>query len=152
MLGARQTTDSIICTIDKDLDQIPGQHYNFVRKEKYNVSEDEGNRFFFYQLLVGDPTDGIKGVPGIGPKKATRLLDSTPPDEWLDRIRDLYASEEDLDLNAQCVYIWRKENDNWRNLISNMLHLGQMQDSKPSSSPYLEPVLGGTLLNTKPSI
>lgn len=135
MLGVRSVqmgATSVICTIDKDLDQIPGKHYNFVKKEKYDVSTDEGNRFFFYQLLCGDPTDGIKGVPGIGPKKANRLLDSVPPVEWLEEISKLYASYEELDLNAQCVYIWRKEQDNWRNLIESLSLGGQTQESSPS--------------------
>ena len=73
---ARHDIHSIICTIDKDLDQIPGWHYNFVKKEKYNVSPEEATRFFYYQCLVGDTADGIKGVPGIGPVKAKKLLDS----------------------------------------------------------------------------
>jgi DNA polymerase-1 len=133
MLGVRQhecaasQKDSIICHLDKDLNQIPGYHFNWelnrlgkvIRKQKtYFVTLEKGNRFFYYQLLVGDPTDNIKGIVGTGHKKAEAILGSVPEHQWYEAVRDLYASEEELDMNAQCVYIWRKHNDSWRNLIS----------------------------------
>lgn len=117
MLGVRQTPETIICTIDKDLKQIPGWQYNFVKKEKFYVTEDEAFRFFCYQLMVGDTADGIKGIPGVGPKKADRLLESTPSDQWIDSIRNLYSCEEEFELNAQVLYIWRKEKDNYTSII-----------------------------------
>lgn len=129
MLGIRQcsTENSIIAHLDKDINQIPGWHFNWElnrlgktirEKRKYFVTLEEANYFFYYQLLVGDPTDNIKGVNGIGPKKAKALLDNLRESEWIEAIRDLYASEEELDMNAQCVYIWRKEKDNWKNLVN----------------------------------
>ena len=128
ILGIRQCElqDSIICHIDKDINQIPGWHYNWElnrlgktirEKRQYFVTPEEALYNFYYQLLVGDGTDNIKGAPGVGPKKATALLESLEPIQWYTATRDLYASEEELDMNAQCVYIWRKENDNWKNLV-----------------------------------
>ena len=35
-------------------------------------------RHFLTQCLTGDTTDGYKGVPGIGPKKAEALLGTRP--------------------------------------------------------------------------
>lgn len=132
MLGIRQhgafgELNTIICHLDKDLNQIPGWHFNWELKrlgkivrerKKYFVTPEEADYNFYYQLLVGDPTDNIKGVSGIGPKKAEAFLGSIPKQDWYSEIRNLYASEEELDMNAQCVYIWRKPNDNWRNIIS----------------------------------
>lgn len=146
MLGARQTADTIIATIDKDLNQIQGWHYNFVKKEQYYVSPEEADRYFYYQLLIGDTTDNIKGVSGIGPKKADRLLNSLKPNEWYQAILDLYSCEEELDMNAQCVYIWRKENDNWRNLV-NEACIVQGQGAPPAAvgagfDPDTVPILG----------
>jgi hypothetical protein len=64
-LGIMQTgevEDTIICTIDKDLDCIAGPHYNFVNDEMYEVSEVEANRNFYSQMITGDATDNIPGI------------------------------------------------------------------------------------------
>ena len=66
LLGIYQTEDTIICSIDKDLMQIPGYHYNFVTGTLSFVTEEEGLNFFYKQLLTGDNTDDIPGVPLIG--------------------------------------------------------------------------------------
>lgn len=67
---------SVIATIDKDLDMIPGLHYNFVKKESYYVTPEMGSWNFYKQCLTGDTTDNIPGIDGIGPVKATRALPS----------------------------------------------------------------------------
>lgn len=68
--------DAVVATIDKDLDMIPGWHYNFVKEVLYKISPLEGMRSFYYQCLVGDKsTDNIEGCPRIGPVKATRMLE-----------------------------------------------------------------------------
>lgn len=119
--------NAVLVHLDKDINQIAGYHFNWeirrhgeiVREKRlYNVTSYEANRFFWYQLIVGDNnTDNIKGVQGMGPKKADAFLDSTPAEEWYQGILDMYGSEEEMDMNAQCVYIHRKVNDNWRNII-----------------------------------
>lgn len=65
---------SCICSIDKDLLQIPGNHYNFVKKEFIYVSPDIGLQHFYRQILIGDTSDNIGGCKGIGPVKAERIL------------------------------------------------------------------------------
>ena len=65
---------SVICSIDKDLLQIPGLHWNFVKKEWKEISEEEGLKRFYHQLIMGDASDNIKGVKGIGEVKAARIL------------------------------------------------------------------------------
>lgn len=118
--------EAIIVHLDKDLNQIPGLHFNWelrrndkvVREKRlYGVTIAEANRFFWYQLIVGDSTDNIKGVIGMGPKKAEYLLSNIQPQERYQTVLDLYSNEEEMDMNAQCVYIHRNFNDNWRNLI-----------------------------------
>src|SRR5579862_3463165 len=56
----------IVATIDKDLDQIPGKHYDYARHIAYEVSEQEAERWFWQQVLSGDPTDSIPGCWKIG--------------------------------------------------------------------------------------
>ena len=63
-----------IVSIDKDLDQIPGHHYNFVKHEEYFVTEEQGLLSFYKQILTGDRVDNIVGIKGVGPVKAHKLL------------------------------------------------------------------------------
>lgn len=63
-----------IVSIDKDLDQIPGHHYNFVKHEEYFVTEEQGLLSFYKQILTGDRVDNIIGIKGVGPVKAHKLL------------------------------------------------------------------------------
>jgi DNA polymerase-1 len=110
-LGFRMTElgeEGICVTNDKDLKQIPGHHYDPVKKLLFDVTPLEGTRFFYYQMLVGDPVDNIKGVPGIGPVKANRLLDSVVPEEWHQAVMNLYSCEEEFEMNAKCLYIWKE--------------------------------------------
>lgn len=89
-LGINQTEDTILCTIDKDLDQVPGWHYNWRKYEVYSVSEDQAERWFWYQMLTGDSVDNIKGVKGIGPKKTAELLDEIPTEDLGNRVYEIY--------------------------------------------------------------
>lgn len=64
---------SIICSKDKDLLQVPGWHYTwsvFGQEEKtpFFITEVEGLRNFYKQLLTGDSTDNILGLYGVGTK------------------------------------------------------------------------------------
>lgn len=64
----------IIVTIDKDLDMIPGLHYNWVKDELRQIDKLEAWRCFYKQCLMGDSTDNIPGIEGLGPKTADKLL------------------------------------------------------------------------------
>src|SRR6187455_1246070 len=74
--------DKIIVCIDKDMKQIPGKLWN--GREFKNISETDADYFHLYQTLTGDTSDGYKGCPGIGPKKADTILNAVPPNEGLD--------------------------------------------------------------------
>ena len=76
-LGIDQGDETVICTIDKDLDMISGLHYNWLKPEKgiYYVTAEEGLRWFYRQLLMGDATDNIPGIKGIGMKKSEKLVE-----------------------------------------------------------------------------
>lgn len=77
-LGIGLTVDPdnrVIASIDKDLLQVAGNHYNFVKKKFTTVSSWQGLQFFYSQILIGDVVDNIKGCSGIGPVKASREID-----------------------------------------------------------------------------
>jgi DNA polymerase-1 len=68
--------DYFLCAIDKDiLYQCVGTHFNYNKGETVTTTPKEALRFFFFQCLVGDPTDNYKGVTGIGKVGANKLLD-----------------------------------------------------------------------------
>lgn len=126
-LGIAQNAGSVICTIDKDLDQIPGKHYDFVKDVQYEVSEENALRFFYYQLLVGDSTDNIPGCKGIGPKKANEALEGVAGHEsytkrCLEYYNKAYGHEglAKMIQYGQCLKIKRKEDEPlWLPVLAN---------------------------------
>ena len=105
---------TVICSIDKDLLQIPGKHYNFVKKEFKEVSPDEGLKKLYLQALIGDRSDNIVGVQGIGPVKAEKALEGLETElEWYEKVKAMYDDVERLHLNMQLLYIWQKPMDKW---------------------------------------
>jgi 5'-3' exonuclease len=117
-LGIAQTTDTILCTIDKDLDQISGKHYNFVQKRLYSISEEEGLKWFYKQILIGDNADGIKGLRGIGPVKADKHINPLKNEaEYYSKVLELYKQHypedytERLIKNGQLLKIRRTKDE-----------------------------------------
>jgi len=74
--------NTTICSPDKDLKQIPGNHFDYKTGVKVFVTDAEAMRSFFYQMMVGDTVDNIAGVPKMGPKGADNLLDTVPSNLW----------------------------------------------------------------------
>lgn len=113
-LGINQTPDSFICSIDKDLLQIPGLHYNPVKKEWRTVEPWDGMKFFYEQLLVGDTADNIFGIYGIGPKKAQKALQWCETEyELFETVRDMYNDDTRLLMNGRCLKIQQTEGELW---------------------------------------
>ena len=61
---------------DKDMSTIPHvRRYSIYHKKVLPAAtEFEADKFLFAQALTGDPTDGFKGCPGVGPKRAEKIL------------------------------------------------------------------------------
>lgn len=108
--------DYIIMTIDKDLDMIRGWHYNFVKKEKYFIKEEDTMRIFYKQVLTGDRTDNIEGLKGIGPVKAERILkECNTEEEMYQAVLKAYDGNEERVLeNGQLLWIRREANQMWK--------------------------------------
>jgi DNA polymerase-1 len=112
--------ESVIVTIDKDLDMIPGLHYNFVKDYLYHVSDEAAEWHFWYQVLVGDVTDNVPGCPKIGDAKALKLLSEAKEnyyqlclDAYLKYYKDLELAKTELCRNAKLLWIRRHENEEW---------------------------------------
>jgi hypothetical protein len=115
MLAIRATElgdDSVIVTLDKDLDQVKGWHYNFAKKIKYYVTEEEGLLSFYKQFLTGDTVDNIKGVDGIGPKKASKLLEDKTEGEMWEVIVEHLGYDRAVE-NGHLLYMLRTQDDRW---------------------------------------
>lgn len=102
----------VCVSIDKDLNTIPGEHYNFGKDEFYDVDSFEADFNHALQTLTGDTADGYPGCPGIGPKKAMLLLDGcTTEEELWNAVVKAYEkagqSEEQALTMARLAYILR---------------------------------------------
>ena len=114
MASVRLGDRGIICSIDKDLYQIPGRHYNFVKEEWREITQSEGLYNFYWHVLVGDSADNIKGARGIGPKKATRLLSSCDTDSlFFNLCRGAFGDDYNYILTGTLIHLWRKPLDLW---------------------------------------
>lgn len=119
----------IVISIDKDLDMIPGYHYNFVRDTFYHMTDLEGTQHFYKQLLMGDQTDNIPGCYRVG--KSSKHLDvidglHSEQEMWayIEQVyRDSMENEKcpyrDLDLrevileNARLLWMQTEPNQLW---------------------------------------
>lgn len=83
--GAGRGADVYICSSDKDCRQLLGERvriFSLRKREVFDAAallkdEDWGIRpdqVIDYQTLVGDSVDNVKGVQGVGPKTASKLL------------------------------------------------------------------------------
>lgn len=97
----------VIVSPDKDLDQIPGLHWNYAKNVEYEIFPYEASFFFWQQVLSGDTADNIKGCWKIGAKKATELVEQwlseealSPEEIWI-RVVGVY--EDSMGLKS-CPY------------------------------------------------
>jgi len=114
---------TIIVSTDKDLDQIPGLHFNWVKGVLYEITPEEARQFYLVQLLSGDPVDNIPGIPGIGPKTAEKIIKKCKSGTHFSTIKDYYKKaygdkwEEVLKEMDQLIRIKQYESDKgeWNN-------------------------------------
>jgi DNA polymerase-1 len=129
-LAIYQTDDTIICSLDKDLLQVPGKHFSWeingkgwTRPDTFiEQTELEGLRLFYKQCLKGDTSDNVKGIEGLGEKKASKLLaDCSSHKELFNQVRDLYGNDDEFIMNASVLWILRSLDDNWKDRFSALI-------------------------------
>ena len=111
--GHENNDETIICTRDKDLRQVPGWHYGWemfnqpefgpiyvddartdlTLNEKRTQASGVGLSFFYCQLITGDRVDNIPGLPGHGAVAAVNALNGTA--DQLDTVIDMYKENVD---------------------------------------------------------
>jgi 5'-3' exonuclease len=116
-LALREGKRYIVCHIDKDLDCIPGYHYNFRKMETSYIEPENAYRFLMTQILTGDSTDNIQGLRGIGPKTAEKLIYGVPNNQLWDRVISIWQEKQgyNWELNfikcANCIYLRESTDD-----------------------------------------
>lgn len=124
--------DVVLCSIDKDLDTVPGRHYRWPTHNKegslYWLTEEEARMSYWASVLTGDKVDNIKGLHRVGIKKATAMLEGCETDKecydvckdkWIEYLgKEGYTEEEAIEQmhnSCQLLYLMRGENDEgWR--------------------------------------
>jgi 5'-3' exonuclease len=83
----------IVMSQDKDLRQQQGHHYDYVKGEFIYITQDEGIKNLWKQVITGDSTDNIPGLYRIGDKKAEAYLSSYDVPEYPMAVWSLYKSK-----------------------------------------------------------
>lgn len=142
LMSIEQTSrphETIICTRDKDLRQVPGWHYGWELGNQpqfgpllvddvgqITLSPDRkkingyGGMFFYAQCLTGDPVDTIPGLGNkTGPVKAFEILEGSETLEdafkrVLEAYRGVYEdrAEEELLEQGRLLWMTRKLDEN----------------------------------------
>lgn len=136
LLGILQTDKTIIASIDKDLLQIPGKHYN-INTGKVTLVENPGTieydvtkktsrvtgtgfKWFCAQMLLGDSIDNIqRPIRGFKTKKVYDLLKDTNANKemWAIVVAIYKDSPIDIEENAQLLWILKDYNLTWKDHI-----------------------------------
>lgn len=82
LLGIYSNNETTIATLDKDMLQIPGRHYNWKSEVTRVVGWMEGMVSFYSQILTGDSCDEYGGAKGIGKAKSKHII-SDAVAHWL---------------------------------------------------------------------
>lgn len=99
-IGLSQTSTTCICSSDKDLNMIPGWHFNITNHNTFFVEKEEAIKNFYIQLITGDKVDNIPGLSeraplrGIGKKTAEKHLQGiTTEVDMFQIVKNLYENK-----------------------------------------------------------
>lgn len=105
----------IVASIDKDMLQIPGYHFNITKGTTVFVDDFEGTKFFYTQILTGDKVDNVIGLKGVGPVTAKNILMycNTEEELWNAVVEAYDGDTERIICNARLLWLRRKEEELW---------------------------------------
>ncbi len=115
----------IIVSEDKDMRTIPALVFNPNHPDLgvLDISSLDAKRFHMWQTVVGDPTDGYPGCPGVGKggryvEYAESILGADSPEELWDLVLMAYGSkgltEDDAILQARMARILQDGDYNYK--------------------------------------
>lgn len=107
IFATKKPDDYIIWSPDKDLKQIAGKH--LTDEGVITITPEEAERNFWIQVLTGDTADNYKGITGVGPVKAERILDKDDGLSSWEKVKQAYEKAgmtvEDAILTARLAHI-----------------------------------------------
>ena len=121
---------TVICSLDKDLLQVPGNHYSWAigtatwsKVESHQlISPQKGLFNFYWQLMMGDAADNVPGFDGKMRQKVPKFMEShyehmialETEQELFDYVLSVYQlSDEQLLQYGACLWVQRYEGDMW---------------------------------------
>jgi 5'-3' exonuclease len=125
-VGVDPWSGTVLCSRDKDLNMVPGWHYswgsgNQKEKEPWFISFEDGDHWFYTQLLTGDGTDNIPGLYRVGSVSAKKLLGGlTEPLSLYSKVQHEYEVRFGsywkmfMHENARLLWMMRSEDDDIR--------------------------------------
>ena len=96
----------IIVSTDKDLKQMPGTHFNPMKMEAETINEPQADFWYYMQCITGDATDGIKGIVGVGPKKAQAHLEMYAVEDYPSAVVDMWQEKDPDDWHYNLTKTW----------------------------------------------
>ena len=111
----------ITCAIDKDVKKtIPGPWFDYKKREWGETTLEDASFFAHVQAIAGDSGDNIKGLPGIGPAKGSKILNAAGEGTYIEKVFKAYLEHHnyrigpavyDFQKNFRQVYILRSKQD-----------------------------------------
>jgi 5'-3' exonuclease len=117
---AEDINELIIIRQDHDLDQLPGTHFNPVTGNWKIISESKALYNEYHQILTGCSTDKVSGIPKVGPKRASKILEpyfmgldllNITFDAYLNYYKDSELAGKMFKINRDLIHILREKED-----------------------------------------
>lgn len=75
--GTDPRLNTVMVTIDKDLQSVPGRHWNPDKdpiRQIRTINARKADEYHLLQTMMGDKIDGYTGIPKVGEKTAHQIL------------------------------------------------------------------------------
>jgi len=139
---------TVICSPDKDvLHQCIGKHFNYQKVEFVTTSETDAEKFLWKQVLMGDSTDNIQGIPGVGIKTAENWLKDRENEigafvfkKYVEKF-GMVGGVVEFIVNFRLVYLLKTKEDMLREVKTELPELQSLIciNSKPEENEPTEP-------------
>lgn len=107
----------IFASPDKDTRQVPTTFYDYKKQRYEEVTPHQAAYNFWFQMITGDSTDNIPGLPGKGPVNAKKILAGLDAVEMgkavVDAYRDADKSYAYLTEQGRLLWLLRHRKDLW---------------------------------------